>query len=80
MAAAKAAESGSNGLLGHWGEQKRWRRLGPKKQRKLKYGEGGREKVTGEGETQNLFNESSVNHELLMRKMMCGVFLCSPCT
>ena len=42
--------------------------------------EGGREKVTGEGETQNLFNESSVNHELLMRKMMCGVFLCSPCT
>ena len=47
VAAAKAAESGSNGLLGHWGEQKRWRRLGPKKQRKLKYGERGREKVTG---------------------------------
>ena len=48
VAAAKAAAAdgsgNNNGLLGHWGEQKRWRRLGPKKQRKLKYGEGlGRE-------------------------------------
>ena len=46
VAAAKAAAadgSGNNGLLGHWGEQKRWRRLGPKKQRKLKYGERGKE-------------------------------------
>ena len=46
VAAAKAAAadgSGNNGLLGHWGEQKRWRRLGPKKQRKLKFGERGKE-------------------------------------
>jgi len=32
--------SDKNGLLGHFGEQE-WRRLGPKKQRKLKYGRRG---------------------------------------
>ena len=62
VAAAKAAAAdgsgNNNGLLGHWGEQKRWRRLGPKKQRKLKYGEGGREgskrgqQLKPQGETQ----------------------------
>lgn len=43
VAAVKAADGSgnNNGLLGHWGEQKRWRRLGPKKQRKLKYGRRG---------------------------------------
>ena len=39
VAEAKAKNGDQNGLLGHWGEQE-WRRLGPKKQRKLKYGEG----------------------------------------
>ena len=38
VAAAKG--DGKNGLLGHWGEQQEWRELGPKKQRKIKYGEG----------------------------------------
>lgn len=40
VAAAKGDE-GKNGLLGHWGEQQEWRQLGPKKQRKIKYGRRG---------------------------------------
>jgi len=39
VAAAKG--DGKNGLLGHWGEQQEWRELGPKKQRKIKYGRRG---------------------------------------
>ena len=82
VAAAKAAAAdgsgNNNGLLGHWGEQKRWRRLGPKKQRKLKYGEGGSTRVgqqlKPQGETQNLFNESNDNHEMLKKKAKCSFF------
>lgn len=39
VAAAKG--DGKNGLLGHWGEQQEWQKLGPKKQRKIKYGRRG---------------------------------------
>jgi hypothetical protein len=35
----------NNGILGHWGGEQEWKKQGPKKQRKAKYGEEEEEEI-----------------------------------